>query len=337
MRKGFTFVELLVSLIILTLTFQIVFSVVFNIMESYKISKVNMQNLYAESYVSLLYDILENELKYAGSGGELLKNLYKPSYVLGNVSSYIQKGEKYSEITDHIWLANSIDVKEDTNKLEFYVTYVVTYKNFFVRNADGTYSPLFKGYVGDFRWAIIKNKLSPSTEGYFTRFVKLDVEKISGPDEFPGIVGPEDTFKIEEINLADQTEKVMLGDEDKYIYPLSRNTLTSVEFSKNLFRQIKVVFEKNTGKIYIEKFFPILDLTKKVYRQDILENVKSFEVYALYYPNGEKRLSEIKNQSFDLSSIYALKFLVTWSSPWKFGSKNFEITKTRVILLIPNL
>ncbi|ABR30759.1 N-terminal cleavage protein [Thermosipho melanesiensis] len=333
MKKGFTFVELLVSLIIIGLTFQIVVSVVFNSVESYKLSRVNMQNLYAESYVTLLYDILENELRYAGSGGELLKNLYLPKYTIDDEESYMPKGGKYTEVTDVLWLADSIDINEDSTSLVLYITYVVTYKNFFVRNTDGTYSPLYKGYVGNFGWTIIKNKLSSSAEGYFTRFAKLKVEKISGPDEFPGEIGPEDTFKIDEINLANQLKTLPLSDEDKYIYPLSKNSIDSVEYATSLFRQTKVVFEKEMGKIYIERFFPVLDLSQKHYRQDILENVKDFEVYALYYPNGEKKLSEIKNMSFDLSSIYALKFAVTWRSPWD----DFEIKKTRIITLIPNL
>lgn len=342
-RKGFTFSELLISLIILSLTFQIVISIVYNSVESYKISRINIQNLYAENSISLLFSILENELRYTGSGGELIKNLYKPTYQEGDESSYVQKGEKYSQICDHIWLSNSIDYYEDTSKIEFLISYLVTYNNFFVRNSDGTYSPLYRGAIDEIKWVVIKNKISSSSEGYYTRIAKLYAKKISGTGTYPGIVTPDDKFIFEEINLANSSKRIALLSDDKYVYPIyKRKDLKFSGYPNNMFRQTKIVFEKESNKIYIERFFPtVFNSGTNIYKLDILENVENFQIYAIYFENGikkEKSLKEIKNSNaFDLSSIYALKFVLKWKAPWKYKSQNLELIKTKIVVLIPNM
>jgi prepilin-type N-terminal cleavage/methylation domain-containing protein len=338
MKKGFTFSELLVSMLIIAITFQIVYYIVDNSVESYKNSRINLQNLYAESSISLLFDILENELKYAGSGGELLKELHKPVFDPGNQGSYEQVGEVYSQVTDHCKIANSIDYYEDSQKKEFYITYVVTYKNFFVRNGDGTYSPLYGGDLGKINWVIIKNKLSSSADGYYTRIAKLDADKISGPGTYPGEITPSDIFEFKEINLAKTNKTLSLRNEDKYVYPLYEKSVAFTGYPSVMIKQTKIVFEKESGKIYIERYFPIPDSTSNIYISNILENVEDFDINAMYYSNGikEKPLSEV-DSSFDLSSIFALKFVLTWNAPWKYKSKEFKIIKERIIVLIPNL
>ncbi|MBO8161231.1 MAG: prepilin-type cleavage/methylation domain-containing protein [Thermosipho sp. (in: Bacteria)] len=332
MKKAFTFVELLVTLLITSITFLIIYLIVDNSLESYKIARLNVKTLYAESYISLLFDILDDEVKFAGSGSELLKNLYIPTYIPGKRKSYVPKGRLFTEITNHGWLANSIDYYEDDNQKIFYLTYVVTYPVLFVRNSDGTYSPLFNEEVGEINWAIIKNKLSPDADGYYTRYAKLKVKKISGSGTYPGYVKIDDKYIIKEVNLAKPNKSLDLSSSDKYIYPIYNSTDI---FSKS-FRQIKVIYNKKTGKISLIRYTPILDSDLNTIQIDLLNDAKDFSISIIYFNNGVKEMDikTAKNiKGFDTTSIIALKFTIKWKPSWK----KEEIVKTRIINIVPNM
>lgn len=325
MRRGFTLVEILITMVIVLITIQIASVMVSNYIKSYQITRRNIENLYAVSYVSFLFDVIESELLNAGSGGELLKELHKPD------------GSKYTQITDHLWLIDSIDVVESDEKLEFYISYVTTYKNILIRNSDGTYSPLYHGELGEFEWAIVKNKFSPTAEGYKTRLVKLMVSKIGGSGSYPGSVSPEDKFELKEVDLNDRV--IDLTENDVYVYPIAMNKVPT-GYQRKVFRQTKVVFEKDEGRVYIERTFPLIDEANNSYRIDILNNVSDFDIFALYYENGmkEQRLVALKDMPyFDQKSIVALKFVVKWRSPQKMHDRDFEVEKIRVISLVPNM
>jgi hypothetical protein len=111
-------------------------------------------------------------------------------------------------------------------------------------------------------------------------------------------------------------------------------------YQRKVFRQTKVVFEKDEGRVYIERTFPLIDEANNSYRIDILNNVSDFDIFALYYENGmkEQRLVALKDMPyFDQESIVALKFVVKWRSPQKMQDRDFEVEKIRVISLVPNM
>jgi hypothetical protein len=309
-----------------------IYLIVTNSLESYKISKLNVETLYAESYISLLFDILDDEVKFAGSGSNLLKNLYIPTYVPGKSKTYVPKGRLFTEIVNYSWLANSIDYYEDNDQKIFYLTYVITYPVFFIRNPDGTYSPLYNEKVGDIEWAIIKNKLSPDADGYYTRYAKLSVTKISGSGTYPGFVKIDDKFSIKEVNLAKPKKLIQLSDDDKYIYPIYNSTDI---FSKS-FRQIKVIFDKKTGRVSMIRYTPILDSDNNTIQIDLLNNVEDFSISVVYFDNGIKKI-DIKtaknNAEFDTTSVIAIKFTVKWKPSWKKD----EIIKSRTINILSNM
>ncbi|SHH28954.1 prepilin-type N-terminal cleavage/methylation domain-containing protein [Thermosipho atlanticus] len=332
MKKAFTFVELLVTLIITSITFSIIYLIVTNTLDSYKISKTNVRTLYAESSISLLFDILDDEVKFAGSGSELLKNLYVPTYIPRRSNSYVQKGRLFTEIVDHGWLINSIDYYEDKNQKIFYLTYVVTYPVFFVRNNDGTYSPLYNEKVGEIQWAIIKNKLSPDTEGYYTRYAKLKVTKLSGSGTYPGEVKIDDKFSIREVNLANPNRTVELTSDDKYIYPIYNSTDL---FAKS-FRQIRVIYDKTLEKVSMIRYYPMLDITNNTVEIDLINDVKDFSISVIYFDNGIKEMdiNTAKNSiGFDTTTVIGLKFTIVWQPNWK----KEPIIKSRTINIVSNM
>lgn len=60
-RKGYTFVEVLISLVVITIFFGILTLIVDMTLRSYKVSKATLQSLYANTYVNFLFDVMEGE------------------------------------------------------------------------------------------------------------------------------------------------------------------------------------------------------------------------------------------------------------------------------------
>lgn len=346
MKKAFTLSEVLVSMLIISIVFLIIGLVINNYVTTYQTSKYNIKRLYSDNFLSQTFDVFSSQLKWAGSGAELFKNLYKPTFTDGKPNSYLGKGELYEDITNKIWLANSIDYEETKNKKTLYLTYLITYPAVLKRNNDGTYSPLFKEYLGEVDWAIIKSRLSPNAPGYYSRLVKLDVHKISGSGNFPGNLELNDKFSIKEVNLAVPDNPLYykdLSEDDRYIYAIAlfKNAIFNNPYITKSFRQIRFIYNKRNNEIIMQKFIPYLDSKRLTTNVVLLKNVNKFEIYLLYYENNQTKEIEIgeakNNPSFDLNNVFALKFNIQWTSDWTFKGKKLTINKTRVITLLTNM
>lgn len=344
-KKGYSFVELLVSLFVIGIIFAIM-SIIVNLnINAYKTTKLTLQNVYADSYVSFLFDVLEGEVKWIGSGREFLANLYRPTFVPNSPSSYNPMGAIYSEISNKVrWFGNYFDYERTGGKDIMYLNYVIAYPVTLKRNTDGTYSPISAGYMGPSGWSIIRGSLSKNSPNYFARYAKLRFYK-NGVVFSGGYLTPNDKLTVKEINLALQNTStdINLRAQDLFITPIARfkKAVFNNGYITRSFRQIRIIYDPNARTIVMEKFMPALDLTQQVFPTILLDNVNSFSTYILYRDMmGQDKEVEIYRakysppSDFTPDAAYAIKFVVEWESPWRlFGNTN-KITKTRIISLV---
>lgn len=364
-RKGYTFVEVLISLVVITIFFGILTLIVDMTLRSYKVSKATLQSLYANTYVNFLFDVMEGELKWAGSGSSLLvnqrykddpnKKLQKPKFTLGVASSYTRPGENYKQITDHLWLYDSIDIEKTADGFRIYVTYVITYPVVLKRNNDNppTYSPLQSGYLGPSGWAIITNALSPSSSEYRPRYAKLRYY-LNGQVFNGGYVKPTDKFTLKEINLAVQSVSTDLDllSEDKFVYPVARfkNAVFNNGYVTRSFRQVIIEYNSTEKKFTMTRFMPALDLTNNYFPITLLENVEQVEASLVYRYRNEEGGIEERRIRFDnmadwntyknspaiqtiKDDIIGLELKIKWKMPWgSLVGNTGEIVKTKFIV-----
>jgi prepilin-type N-terminal cleavage/methylation domain-containing protein len=353
-RSGYTLVEVLISLIVISIFFSILVLVMDMTLRAYRISKSTLYSLYANSYVNFLFDVIEGELKWAGSGSTLLVNqrysnlaLRRPLYSPGNAGSYIRPGEVYSEITNHLWLNNSIDIEKTIDGFIIYATYVITYPITLKRNDDGTYSPLQSGYLGASGWAILTTALSPSSDEYKPRYAKLRYY-LNGQPFNGGDVSPNDRFTLKEINLAVPAIELDLLSEDKFVYPIARfkNAIFNNGYITRAFRQVRIEYKGSEKKFVMTRFMPTLDLTQQTFPVTLLENVDYVEAYLVYDQGGVtnkirfdnrtdwntyKNSSEIRAIKDD---IIGIELKIRWKMPWSDVVRSAgEIEKTKFIVL----
>ncbi len=347
-KKGFTLVETLVTMIILSIFFLIVVLVFSNFVESYKIARTNLQTLYADNYVTFLFDIIESEVKYAGSGANLFKGeFWRPTYTPGNANSYVRLGQKYNEFTTRTWLADSIDYDPNTKTL--YISYVLTYPIILRRNSDGTYTPINEGYLGHVGWGIAASSINPNAPGYKTRYVKFNrLEKITGSGQFPGIVKRDDKYYVYETNLAVQSVTYNMNNSyepttDSFIYFISKfkDAIFENGYFTRAFRQIQIRYDQNQKKIVLRRFMPALDLSTNYVDVDILTGVKDFKIYLLTTRTGQVEEIEFGQAkqipNFPKNSVFALKVYLHWESDWTLYGRKQEIIKTRTFILLSML
>ncbi|SDH48494.1 prepilin-type N-terminal cleavage/methylation domain-containing protein [Fervidobacterium changbaicum] len=364
-RKGYTFVEVLISLVVITIFFGILTLIVDMTLRSYKVSKATLQSLYANTYVNFLFDVMEGELKWAGSGSSLLvnqrykddpnKKLQKPKFTLGVASSYTRPGENYKQITDHLWLYDSIDIEKTADGFRIYVTYVITYPVVLKRNNDNppTYSPLQSGYLGPSDWAIITNALSPSSSEYRPRYAKLRYY-LNGQVFNGGYVKPTDKFTLKEINLAVQSVSTDLDllSEDKFVYPVARfkNAVFNNGYVTRSFRQVIIEYDSTEKKFTMTRFMPALDLTNNYFPITLLENVEQVEASLVYRYRNEEGGIEERRIRFDnmadwntyknspaiqtiKDDIIGLELKIKWKMSWgSLVGNTGEIVKTKFIV-----
>ncbi|WP_448374653.1 type II secretion system protein [Fervidobacterium sp.] len=360
-RRGYTLVEVLISLIVISIFFAILVLVMDMTLRSYRISKSTLYSLYANSYVNFLFDVIEGELKWAGSGSNLFINqsdsnlaLLRPTFTPGNAGSYIRPGTIYSDITNRLWLNSSIDIEKTNDGFIIYVTYVITYPITLKRNNDGTYSPLQSGYLGPAGWSIITSALSPSSDSYKSRYAKLKYY-LNGQIFNGGNVTTTDKFVLKEINLAVQTIELDLLPEgysnvwkgDLFVYPIARfkNATFNNGYVTRSFRQVRIEYRASEKRFVMTRFMPALDLTQNQFSVTLLENVESVEAYLVYDQGGVtnkvrfdnradwntyKNSSEIRAIKDD---IIGMELKVKWKMPWSdvVGSTG-EVEKTKFIV-----
>jgi len=353
-RFGYTFVEVLISLIVISIFFAILVIVMDMTLRSYRVSKSTLYSLYANSYVNFLFDVIEGELKWAGSGSTLFVNqsnknlrLLRPVFTPGNAESYTRPGMVYQDITDHLWLNDSIDIEKTNDGFILYVTYVITYPVAFKRNSDGTYSPLQSGYLGPAGWAILTTALSPSSDEYQPRYAKLRYY-LNGQLFSGGNVSPSDRFTLKEINLAVQSIQLDLLPTDNFVYPIARfkNAVFNNGYVTRSFRQVRIEYKASEKKFVMTRFMPALDLETNSFPVTLLENVEYVEAYLVYDQGGNTNKIRFDNRSdwntyknspeikAIKDNIIGIELKIKWKMPWSdiVGSTG-EVEKTKFIIL----
>lgn len=362
-RNGYTLSEVLIVLILISIFFAILIAITDTTLRAYQTTKSTLQLLYAQSYVDFLFDVLEGELKWAGSGSSLLLNQdpnnrqYSPS---PNGILLKPDGTPYYEIVNRLWLRDSIDIEKTATGFIIYITYLITTPVTFKYDQSlNGYTPISEGYIDYPGWCILKNALSPSAEKYTPRYAKLKFYKNGITQVTSEIyVKPGDRFVVKEVDPSNPSVEMTLNPYSSapkykdyfYIVPIARfkNIALNNGYVMRSFRQIRVEYNSQTKEVFITRFLPATDLTQNTYRVKIIDNVESFEGSLVYYSAGQ--FNEIrfdnrsdwntyKNSTFMKNIkdyIVGLKFTITWKAPWKNLSENDStIVKTRLITL-PN-
>lgn len=353
-KSGYTLSEVLIVLVIISIFFAILVSITDSTLKSYQITKSTLQTLYAHSYVDFLFDVLEGELKWTGSGSTLL--MRDGASTFSSDGKLLKPdGTVYSEITDKLWLYNSLDIEKTQTGFAIYVTYLIPSPVMLkYDNTTKTYRPTTTGYLLAVGWCILKNAISPSSPTYTPRYAKLRFYKNGLPVDSSIQVSPNDSFVVKEI-LSPGVE-VILNPESSdpkykdyfYIVPIARfkNTVFNSGYTTKTFRQVKIEYNAQTKEINMTRFLPALDLSQNTYTVKLLDNVTNFEGSLVYYSSGG--LAEIRFDNRNDWNTYkydptirnikdyivGIKFTVTWEAPWKNLSKNDAvITKTRFIII----
>ena len=333
---------MLVSLIIVSIFFMMTVLILNSTVNSYSVARTTLKSLYANDYVEGLFTELENEIRLAGSGSELLHKLYKPTFTPDQSNSYTQLGQLYNEFTSHTWIRNCIDYDTVTGTL--FISYAILMPVVLKLNSDGTYSPLFDGRLDEVNWVIIKNVVSSTASGYQTRYAKVQLTKLSGPGTYPGQVTKSDKFQILEYNLSQQSKFVTLrtngadSDKDNFIYPIARlkNAVFNNGYTTTSFRQVRISYDAEQGIVRMVRFLPNLDLPSNTVTIDLLNHVKDFKIYVLYNSGNstlEKEISDAKKTlGFNPQSVIGLRFYVKWESTGPY-QKPVSIEKSRIFML----
>ncbi len=334
-RSGMTLTEVLVVIIITSVFFGAAVLIFSNLVELYQTSRAHLRLLYAESHVSILYDIMENELKYAGSGAALLKNLHHPS------------GGRYSELADRTWLFDCVDYDPQTKTL--FISYVITYPVVLVRKESTggsvTYFALNSGYLGQSKWIISKNTLSPSAPGYVTRYLSLqDITPVATTTDYPGYVNAGEAFSLTSA----------LTSEDRYVYLIAKYKdatfgFSSDEASENdytlgsytgSFRQIQLTYDQTRRKVTMKRLIPTLPSDYQLLSVDLLSDVSEFKVFLLYMEDNEVReieFGEAKQMTnFNRERVFAIKVYLECELDWLHGKKH-KVIKSRVFTFVTSL
>ncbi|MGC8902661.1 MAG: type II secretion system protein [Fervidobacterium sp.] len=354
-KSGYTLSEVLVVLIIISIFFAILVSITDSTLKSYQITRATLQTLYAQSYVDFLFDVLEGELKWTGSGSTLL--MREGANAFSNDGKLLKPdGTVYTEITDKLWLYNSLDIEKTTTGFAIYVTYILPSPVMLKYDTTTkTYRPTTTGYLLA-GWCILKNAISPSAPTYTPRYAKLLFYKNGAPVNSLIQVSPTDSFIVKEIASTNPPSEIVLNPESSdpkyknyfYIVPIARfkNTIFNFGYTTKTFRQVKIEYNSQTKEITMTRFLPSTDLSQNTYTVKLLDNVTNFEGSLVYYSSGN--LAEIRFDNRDDWNTYkygpavrsikdyivGIKFTVNWEAPWKNLSKNDAIlTKTRLIII----
>lgn len=359
-KKGYTFVEVLIVLILISIFFSILVIMTDSTLRAYATTRQILQTLYAQSYVDFLFDVLEGELKWAGSGSNLLKGeqgdsgLRKPDRT------------KYTEIVDVAsgkpWLYDSIDIEKTATGFIIYITYIIASPvKLYYNGTTGICRPLSEGYLDSPSWSIVTRAIAPSSEHYIPTLVKLKYYYLDSGVYKPvtGIlrVTPDMRFQIKEIDLSTSVEKNLVpsnfpsndpttAPDELFVTPISKfkNVVFNTGYATRTFRQIRIEYNSQTKEINMVRFIPSTDLSQNTYSVKLLDNVESFQGSLVYYFSGEfkelrfddrddwntyKNSAEVKNIK---DSIVGMKFTVTWKPSWNLSNSE-KITKTRLIII----
>lgn len=361
LKKGYTLVEVLIVLILISIFFAILVMMTDSTLRAYITTRQTLQTLYAQSYVDFLFDVLEGELKWVGSGSNLLKGEQ------GDAGLRKPDRTKYTEIVDVVsgkpWLYDSIDIEKTTNGFILYITYIIASPvRIHYNGTTGECKPLSEGYLDSPSWSIVTRALAPSSEHYIPTLVKLRYYYLDSGTYKPvtGVlkVTPNMRFQIKEIDLSNPSvEKNLVpstfpsnnpstAPNELFITPISRfkNTVFNTGYATRTFRQVRIQYNSQTKEVTMVRFIPSPDLTQNTYSVKLLDNVESFQGSLVYYVSGEfrelrfdnrtdwntyKNSAEVRNIK---NSIVGMKFTVTWKPSWQ-NVGNEEITKTRLIII----
>ncbi|ODN30482.1 type II secretion system protein [Fervidobacterium thailandense] len=342
-RRGFTLTEVLIVLVILTIFFAILVTMVHGVVTAYRFSKTTLQALYAESYIRFFFDMLENELRWAGSGTHLMREGFSsspPPTGDPDLHNQVRFGKmsgitrvRFSEVLDYLWIRTwGIDVRVEGQEIAFYLTYLKTYPVLFKRvpNITNRYVALNTGFVGKSNWVISASRLSTGANEYFSTLVNVSVTMPNGTP-----------FTGGEIRKNDELNIVCPGNVKwhEYIYFVVESVgrgLFGIDFGEG-FRRIRVAFNPSTRTIYVTKYSPVSGAS---ITQRILENVKNFEIYlarqggaGLDFERVDPATWNTRKPTVAVSQLVGFKFLIEWESPWLVGARPILIRKERVILL----
>ncbi|QTA37288.1 hypothetical protein JYK00_05970 [Thermosipho ferrireducens] len=319
-NEGYTFVEFLIVLMIISIFGLILTSSINNTLKSYEISKTNLRRLYSENNINFLFDTLEKELRWVGSGGVLLENLTNAQ-----------------EITDHTgWIASSIDYDPASKTL--YVSYLIAQDIILQRSAN-KYYPLYDTIIDGpkttdfYGYAITMTKYDSNAPGFSTKWkgITAILDENGVPISTVTHVGEASSLTIGEFSGNDKYA-ILIKNPGPYILKILNQ-----EYYFELFRQTRITYIPGSSKVIFERYIPTLNSSITT---DLLDNVENFQIYLLYQDSGLKEIEigEAKTNpppGFSPQKVRALKFKIIWESPWKQAGKSFQILKEKVFVL-PN-
>ncbi|MCX7653812.1 MAG: prepilin-type N-terminal cleavage/methylation domain-containing protein [Fervidobacterium sp.] len=359
-RKGYTFVEFLIVLILISIFFSILIIITDSTMKAYNLTRSTLQTLYAQSHIDFTFDMLEGELKWVGSGSNLLRGersgseLRKPN-----------KTEVYQQISDKLWLQDSIDIEKTSTGFIIYITYVVASPvKFFYDSTTGTCRAISEGYIDSPDWSIVTRALVPSSEHYVPTLVKLKYyyndSGVYRPVTGRLKVTPDLRFLIREVdpsnpsverNLAPTTFPTTStqpgsAPNELFITPISKfsNVSLNTGYTTRSFRQVQIEYNSQTKEITVRRLIPIFEPSPVIYNIKLLDNVESLQGSLVYYSsnglselrfdnrndwNTYKNGPELRNIK---DSIVGMKFTITWRPSWKLVNDEY-LTKTRLIII----
>ncbi|MFN6992200.1 MAG: type II secretion system protein, partial [Fervidobacterium sp.] len=303
LRTGYTFTELLVVIILISIFFAILIAMTDSTLKAYRTTRLTLQTLYATNHIDFMFDVLENEFKWASSGSQLLKGEW------GDTGLRKPDRTKFTDIVDTVnekpWLYDSIDIQKTTNGFIVSIVYLIpSAVKFYYDSTTGVCKPLTEGYLESPDWSIVTRAISPSSEHYVPTLVKLKYYYNVGGTYKPLnnviFVTPNMNFMIKEINLGNQAEinlqpasfpstSPSTAPNELFITPISKLRSVGPEnvYTTASFRKVSIEYNSQTKEVLLKREFPTAGLQTGAYTIKLLDSVESFQGSLVYYSQSD--------------------------------------------------
>lgn len=345
-RFGFTLTEVLVIVVILAIFFSVMTIVLNGTLKSYVYSRYHVKSLYAENYIRFLFDVLETELMWAGSGAGFMKPGTATINVGGGTGSVVEyprfgvysrvsnvdRYTPFSEILNYVWVPNwGLDIRTSGSGLEIYVSHIKTYP-VTLKRVGSSYVSLNRGILSSSRWAIGTYTLSTDSPSYFGFYINgITLLNSNGR-----------TFEATEFSRSSTFTVLNAPSTAEYLYVVPPSTglqLFNMDFGEN-FRRVRISYDPTSKSVRIFKYIPSASPPNNELVLDVLEDVSKFEVYLVRQAGSTYTFERVdpttwnfRKPSVMVRDLVGLKFVVEWQSPWSFGNRKLAVSRERLIIL----
>ncbi len=261
-RSGFTLTEVLISLIIIFIFFTALMITFDVVTRSYDVNKTAVLRLYAEANIDNLFNIIEEELRYAGSMKNLLKLALDSSGTVINATDNTVRIE-YA-------LSEKIILKKEEN--DDYKDYPI------ITDSTNTYFALFASkfpeVYNNSLWALYYDNLDdPATDIIqFINISKADSLSVT------------ENLKATVIDAKNKDGISPASSEVRYISPFSyistdtilKNSDGKTWYGENAYVDtIYSTFTNDSTIIVMDKYIPTIESTFTIY---IADAIKTFDI-----------------------------------------------------------